>query len=185
MTSGAISAREVMQQLAGQLAVFMALLLLASGLHKLIRRRRTETVIHAFAGVPRGAAPLAAVATAAAETAAAAMLWIPAYRAAGALLAALLWAGYLALILRAIAQGRRDVDCGCSFGSARHPLGSYQAARNGLLIGAALLVSGVAMSGLAPGVSAAQVLGACALLALYGALDASMSLTAPRAGALS
>jgi hypothetical protein len=171
--------------LAVQLAAFLALLLLASGLHKLIRRRRTETVVHAFAGVPRAAAPLAAVAAGAAESAAGVMLWVPAWRAAGGLLAVLIWGGYLALIAHAIRQGRRDVDCGCTFGSAQHPLGFYQLARNALLIGAALLVSGVALPDVTPPVPASQVLAACALLALYGALDQSMALTPPRAGVAS
>lgn len=183
--SGAVSARDVMLLLADQLAAFLALLLLASGLHKLMGRRRTETVIGTFAGVPRAAAPLAAVAAAAAETAAGAMLWVPSYRAAGGLLAVIIWGLYLALMLRAIAQGRRDVDCGCTFGSNQHPLGAYQVVRNVLLIGSALLVSGAAMLSLTPGVSALQILAACALLALYGALDQSMSLTPPRAGAMS
>ena len=59
----------------------------------------------------------------------------------GGALAVLIWGGYLALILRAIAQGRRDVDCGCTFGAAQRPLGVFQVARNVVLTGAALLVA--------------------------------------------
>ena len=91
--------------------------------------------------------------------------------------------GYLWLILRAIAQGRRDADCGCSFGAGQRPLGAYHVARNAGLTGAALLVAAGAASATGP-VIASQILAALALLALYGALDEVMSLTAPRAGAL-
>jgi VanZ family protein len=51
------------------------------------------------------------------------------------------------------------------------------------LTGAGLLVAACAASATGP-VIASQILAALALLALYGALDEVMSLTAPRAGAL-
>ena len=107
----------------------------------------------------------------------------PVSRAAGGAIAALIWGGYLGLILRAIAQGRRDADCGCSFGAGHRPLGAYHVARNAGLTGAALLVAGCAASAAGP-VIASQILAAVALLALYGAFDEVMSLTAPRTGAL-
>ena len=47
----------VAQLLIVQLAAFLAALLWASGLHKLIRRDRARTVVHEFAGVPRRLAP--------------------------------------------------------------------------------------------------------------------------------
>jgi methylamine utilization protein MauE len=170
------------QMLIVQLAAFLAALLWASGLHKLIRRDRAQAVVHEFAGVPRRLARLVVAVVAATEILAGMLLWMPASRAAGGALAVLIWGGYLWLILRAIAQGRRDADCGCSFGAGQRPLGAYHVARNSGLTGAALLVAaGAAATG---PVIASQILAALALLALYGALDEVMSLTAPRAGAL-
>jgi hypothetical protein len=176
---------QVIQLLVVQLAAFQALLLLASGLHKLARRGRTQSVIHDFAGVPRNLAPAVTVAVAVTEMLAGSLLWTPSHRAVGGALAALVWGGYLALILRAIAQGRRDVDCGCTFGATQRPLGVFQVMRNGVLVCVALLVTaGAAASHTGP-VIASQILAAFSLLALYGALDQVMALTPLRRGELS
>jgi Methylamine utilisation protein MauE len=180
----AASTLGVVQSLAVQLAAFLAALLLASGLHKLTARERVRTALHEFAGVPRSLAAFAGMAVAAAEIIAAVLLWMPSRRTAGGVFAALIMGGYLALIARAIARGRRDVDCGCTFGGSQRPLGAYQAVRNTCLTGAALLVAAISAAGAAEPVIAPQILAALALLALYGALDQVMSLTPPRAGEL-
>jgi hypothetical protein len=171
---------EVVRLLAVQLAAFLALLLMASGVHKYIRRDQTQAVVHEFAGVPRYLAPFAVLVVASLEVLASLLLWTPSYRAAGAALAVLICGGYLSLILRAIAQGRREVDCGCTFGVTRRPLGLFQAARNGALTCAALLVAAVSAAGASGPVIGSQILAAFALLALYGALDQVMALTPPR-----
>ena len=132
---------QVIQLLVVQLAAFQAVLLLASGLHKLAGRGRTQSVIHDFAGVPRHLAPAAGVVVAVTEMLVGLLLWTPSHRAVGGVLAVLIWGGYLALILRAIAQGRRDVDCGCTFGATQRPLGVFQVMRNGVLVCVALLVT--------------------------------------------
>ena len=182
----AVSSLGVVQLLIVQFAAFLAALLWASALHKLIRRQRAQAVIREFAGIPRRIAPLAVMAVATTELLAGIFLWMPAFRAAGGALAVLIWGGYSWLILRAIAQGRRDVDCGCSFGAAERPLGAYHVVRNAALAGAALLVAaGCAMSETGAPVAASQILAAVALLTLYEALDQVMALTAPRSGALS
>jgi hypothetical protein len=178
----------VMALLAGQLAAFLALILLASGLHKLVRRDRSQAVVREFAGVPRVLAPFTVLAVAATELLAGLSLLTPAYRAAGGVLAAFIWAAYLGLILRAIAQGRRDVDCGCTFGIAHRPLGAFQVTRNSVLVVMAALVSGSALVSMGstadgPGI-ASQILAALALAALYGALEQVMALTPPRGGVL-
>jgi DoxX len=176
----------VAQLLIVQLAAFLAALLWVSGLHKLVRRERTQRIVHEFAGVPPRLAPPLVAAVAAAEVLAGVLLWLPSSRVLGGALALLIWGGYLGLIVRAIAQGRRDADCGCSFGAGQRPLGGYQVARNTGLCGAALLVAAAAAGSASPGIAiiSAQILAALALLALYGALDQVMSLAAPRAGAL-
>jgi hypothetical protein len=173
----------VMRVLIAQLAAFLALLLLASAVHKAIRWPHTRRVVRDFARVPAAASSITALAAALSEALAGALLFAPAYRPAGALLAALLWAAYLALIVRAIVQGRRDVDCGCSFGRAHGALGAFQGARNAVLVFLALLVAVSAAGGSVP-VTASEVLAACALLALYGALDQVMALQPLRRGEL-
>jgi Methylamine utilisation protein MauE len=191
---GAASTAGVIALLAGQLAVFLAMLLLMSGLHKLARRDRSQSVVREFASVPRALAPFAVLAVAAAELLAGALLLMPAHRAVGGVLAASIWAAYLGLMMRAIAQGRRDVDCGCSFGISHRPLGAFQVARNAVLVGMGALVSAgawLSAGALASGGStadgpaiASQILGALALTVLYGALEQVMTLTPPRGGVL-
>ena len=180
----AASMPEVVRWLIVQLAAFQAALLLASGLHKLIKPDRIQAVVHEFAGVPHRLAPIAVAAAAAVELLAGSLLWSPSLRAAGGVVAMLVWGGYLLLILRAIAQGRRTVDCGCSFGAAQRPLGAYQVGRNALLTGAASLVAAGAAAYVTGPVLGSQILAAFALLALYGALDQVMTLMPPRAGEL-
>jgi len=184
----AASTAGVMALLAAQLAAFLALILLASGVHKLIRRDRSQAVVREFAGVPRVLAPLTVLAVAVTELLAGLLLLTPAYRAVGGVLAALIWAAYLGLIVRAIAQGRRDADCGCTFGIAHRPLGAFQVTRNAVLVVMGALVSGGALLSLGstaggPAI-ASQLLAALALAALYGALEQVMALTPPRGGVL-
>jgi Methylamine utilisation protein MauE len=191
---GAASTAGVIALLAGQLAVFLATLLLISGLHKLARRDRSQSVVREFAGVPRALAPFAVLAAAGAELLAGTLLLMPTHRVVGGVLAASIWAAYLGLMVRAIAQGRRDVDCGCSFGISHRPLGAFQVARNAVLAGMGALVSAgawVNAGALASGGAtadgpaiASQILGALALTALYGALEQVMTLTPPRGGVL-
>lgn len=190
----AASTTGVMALLAAQLAAFLALILLASGLHKMIRRDRSQAVVREFAGVPRVLAPFAVLAVAVTELLAGLLLLTPAYRTLGGIAAALVWAAYLGLILRAIAQGRRDVDCGCTFGMAHRPLGAFQVTRNSVLVVMAALVIGSAVAGGGAPVGlgssaggpviASQILAALALAALYGALEQVMALTPPRGGVL-
>jgi len=171
----------VAQLLICQIGVFLALLLAASAVHKGMRWAYTKRAVHEFAGVPRSAAAAAAAAAALGESLAALLLFVPAFRRTGALLAALIFGAYLALMLRAIVRGRRDVDCGCSFGPTRHPLGAFDVVRNAVLTAFALLVA-VSGAGGAEAVAASQALAGCALLALYGALDQVMALQPPRRG---
>jgi Methylamine utilisation protein MauE len=174
----------VVQELAVQLAAFQAMLLLASGSHKLIQRGRTRDVLHEFAGVPRFLAPAAAPLLGCGEIVVGALLFAPQSRALGGALAALLWSAYLLFIGRGIVLGRRDVDCGCSFGSAHAPLGTYQVVRNLCLIGMAALLAAVSAASVAEPMALPQILAGFALLVLYGALDQVMALAPPRAGEL-
>jgi hypothetical protein len=167
--------------LSSQIAAFLALLLGASAAHKALRFARARAAAHEFAGVPPAAAAAAAASVAFVETLAAVLLIAPAFRAAGAWLAAALFGGYLALIARAILE-QREVDCGCSFGSARRAPGTFEAIRNGALVTLAMLAALSSAGGALP-VVASQALAACALLALYVALDQVMGQAPMRKGA--
>ncbi len=169
------------QVLAAQLAAFLAFLLAASATHKWWRWQHTLEVVRDFAGVPRKAARAAAMTVGAVEWLAAALLFLPSYRVLGALIAATLLTVYLALIVRSLSTGRRDVDCGCGFGPARHSLGAFEVGRNATLTAMALFVAGSAARG-APVIAPSQMLGAAAMLALYGALDQVMGLRPMRKG---
>ena len=163
----------VFVELMAQLAAFLALLLAASAMHKWMRWPDSMRAVHEFAGVPHPAAAPALVAVGLAELLAAALLLGSAHRAGGAGLAALIWGTYLALMLRALAKGRRDVVCGCSFGGARHPLGAFEVSRNALLALLALILAFTPT--VAPAAVLSRMLAAAALVALYGALDQVMA----------
>jgi hypothetical protein len=172
------------QSFAAQMATFQAMLLAASAVHKAARWTHSLAVTRQFAGVPGVLAASSLGAATAVELAAGALLMMPAYRTAGAVLAALVWTLYVALIVRAVVQGRRDVDCGCSFGPTSRPLGSYQIARNVVLAVLAAFIACVsAFQGAVPA-QATFVLGGLALVALYGALDQVMALQPLRSGEL-
>jgi hypothetical protein len=175
----------VMRALAAQAAAFEALLLLASVLHKASQWAHFKQVVQEFAGVRAALVSPVLACVGALEAGAAALLLTPALRTPGALLAAGVWCAYLALIVRAILQGRRDADCGCSFGPAQRPLGTYQVARNLGLTGLAIAVALAAPAGDGLGDRGFEVLAAFALLALYGALDQVMALRPLRDGRVS
>jgi hypothetical protein len=170
------------QSFAAQMATFQAMLLAASAVHKAVRWTHSLTVMRQFAGVPGALAGTSLGVATAVELAAGALLMVPAYRTTGAVLAALIWTLYVALIVRAIVLGRRDVDCGCSFGPTSRPLGSFQIARNLVLAALALFIAWVSAFGGAIPAQGAFVLGGLALLALYGALDQVMALQPLRSG---
>jgi hypothetical protein len=205
--SDPISAPVVLQMVEVQLALFLALLLLLSAGHKLLRPTLAGRAVAALTGldaiplsgtIPRTGAmrlsTLGAVAAALGEAVAALMIVLPTYRVPGAALAAVIWSGYLALLLRAVLAGRTLIDCGCSFGNSNRPLGSFQLARTLGLAVLAVLVAGLAYrtAGLdayaaptaAPSTATnvSACLAALTLLGLYGALDRVMSLNPLRTG---
>jgi hypothetical protein len=180
-SSAAASMQGIVQTLAAQVAAFLAFLLAASAAHKWYRWKDTIRVVGDFGGVPRAAATPVALAVGLTEWLAAALLFSPSYRVLGGLLAASILTVYLALIARSLIAGRRDVDCGCSFGAARRSLGTFEAVRNSVLAAMALCVAASTVSGGAA-IAASQVLAAAAMLALYGALDQAMGLQPMRKG---
>jgi uncharacterized membrane protein YphA (DoxX/SURF4 family) len=166
--------------LLAQIAAFLAVLLIASAIHKTFGWRRTRAVVQDFGGVPRRAASAVALAVCAIEALAGALLILPDHRRAGAAFATVILGIYLALIARAVAVDRGVVDCGCSFGGGSRSLGKFEIVRNAVLLTAALLLLAGA-DGIAT-MAPSQLLAACALLALYGAVDQLMALQPMRQG---
>jgi hypothetical protein len=189
----------ILATLETEAAWFLALLLAGASLHKLFAPTRARRVAGDLLGWSRRGAAVAAATATATEGVAAACLIEASSRGVGALIAAALWALYLGLIGRAIIQGRRDLDCGCSFGRAHRPLGRWQLLRTACLCVLAAAVAGLAWdpgvhgaaiaagsgpAGSGPAGFASEVLAALALLALYAALDHVLALAPLRAGAL-
>jgi len=172
-------------------AWFMALLLGVAAAHKLLWRERALIAVSGLTRLSSRPAGLALGAAVGIEIAAAIALLLPDYRIPGALLAALLWSLYLAAMAYTLISHGGAIDCGCSFGKTHRPLGRFQLLRTAAL---ALLAFALAIrpAALAAGTSAVampvllvtQALCACALLALYAALDSVMSLDALRPGVL-
>jgi hypothetical protein len=121
-------------------ALFLAIVLAVAAAHKLAERAR---LTQATAGLLRLSPALAmpvTMAAAAVEFAAALALLFPASRPAGALLAALLWAGYGAALFAARRRGDGGLDCGCDFGTRRSGIGRFTIARAFALAAAALML---------------------------------------------
>lgn len=179
-----------------QLAVFLALLLSVAAVHKMFWRARARRAAGMLTGMAWRSAGVAVALAALSELGAAGLLAMPAFRADGALLAAVLWSLYFIVIARSIVRGRRDVDCGCSFGAAHRSLGPFQLLRCATLVLLALIVAGLCLmpagrDGAPAGLGGAsggaamlitEGLAAVAMLALYAALDHLMALRPLRAG---
>jgi hypothetical protein len=183
--NGDASVGATLAALSAQLGAFLALLLVASALHKAWRWRRSRYLLARFAGLPDSLGSVSLGGVIAIELAAAILLFEPAQRALGATGAAVLWVVYLALILRAIRLNRRDMDCGCSFGATAHSLGSFQVVRNLVLIALSGGVAAVTVTAGQAAIESSQLLGAFALLAMYMAIDQVMALQPLRGGATS
>jgi hypothetical protein len=185
------------QALVAPLAGFLSLLLAAAALHKVQNPARARRAVAELTGLGASRALIALSAAGAVEVVAAAGLVAGVYRSHAALLAACLWAIYGVSIVAALLRGRRDLDCGCSFGATHRPLGGYHLARNALLVTIALGVALVArsrnMADLAMSIDmpigdsvrfATATLAAFALLALYAAFDHVLAQGALRRGVI-
>jgi len=172
----------IAQLLAAQAAAFLAVLLIVSAAHKARRWQAIRGAAGRLSGMPYRLTAVAAAGAAGAELLAGAALLVPSLRVEGAVATLVVWGGYTVLLLRALLRGQRDIDCGCSFGEARHTLAWFDVGRNLVLMS---LVGFVVWSAAVNGVIAvlpSQMLAACALLALYGSLDQVMSLAPLRSG---
>ncbi len=170
---------DVIAALDGYIAAFLAALLIASALHKAVDRRRMSASVAALVGGGGGPAHgLAMLGLAGGvELACGLALLAPPTRPLGAVAAATLWSLYLLLILRALAAGRRGLDCGCAFGRKTAPLGYAEVVRNLTLILLGLMVAGFA----GPyAVGVLEILAGLGLLVLYVAVEQVTAGAIPR-----
>ena len=145
-------------------ALFLALVLAAAAVHKLVARDRLAMATGRLTGL---AAPLAGVVTltaAAIEAAAAIALVLTPVRPIGALLAAALWLAYGVALLAARRRGESTFDCGCGFAVQRKPVDGFTSARP---FGLALIATLVAVLPATPVSLVEPVFAALALYALF------------------
>jgi hypothetical protein len=158
------------------LAPFLAIILAVAAAHKLAERTRLTLATAGLLRLSPALAMPATMAAAAVEFAAAVALLFPASRPAGALLAALLWAGYGAALLAARRRGDGGIDCGCDFGTRRTGIGRFTIARAfALASAAALLCLSPAEGG---GIDIQSIFAALAFVALLFAAGELASLPA-------
>jgi hypothetical protein len=111
----------------------LALLFATAALHKLADWPRFRAALEDYRIAPLWLAPGLAVAVVMLEIVVAALLPVPTWRPAAALLAAGLLASYAAGIGVNLRRGRTSIDCGCFGPAARNPIGSWMVIRNVLL----------------------------------------------------
>lgn len=142
-------------------ALFLALVLAAAAVHKLVARDRLTMATGRLLRLDAPLAGVAMLAAAAIEAAAAIALVLTPARPIGALLAAALWSSYGVALLAARRRGESAFDCGCGFAVQRKPIDSFTMARPFGLVLLALFVAS------APGAPAPLVEPVFAALALY------------------
>ncbi len=117
----------------------LAAVFAAAALHKWRDLSAFAAALGAHRLVPGAIVPALARAFAAAETAVAAGLLVPAVAASASCAAAALIALYSSAIAINLARGRREIDCGCS--ARPRPLSRGLLVRNAALVAAALLAA--------------------------------------------
>lgn len=118
------------------------------------------------------------------EIAVAAGLWLPGLRVAAALAAGGLLVLYAGAISINLLRGRRDIGCGCAGAADDRPLGWGLAARNGVLVVAALAGALPATARVLTWVDDVTIAaGVAALALLYAAVDGLLA-NAPKIAVL-
>lgn len=152
------------------MAAYIGLLLLASAAHKIADPVRAGDATRSLLGVPEAWVKPAWMTAAALETCAAVAVLSTGARHAGAIMAATLWAGYVAAILTAALRGK-IVDCGCSFGGGRAHSVTASLGRSAALLVLALVLAVTHLVLPAQALGILALLGGCALLVLHVAFD--------------
>ncbi len=162
--------------LAAALRGGLAMLFLATSLHKLRDRAGFRAALAGYGLLPERAVAAVAALLAAAELAIATGLLVPGGAGPAGLAAAALFALYAGAMLAALAAGRRGIDCGCAGPAGSRPLGPSLVARNALLVvlalGASLPVAPRSLAWIdVVSVAGAIAAGACLLAAVELSLE--------------
>ena len=105
--------------------------------HKLLDRIAFRETLRNYRILPDAAVGPAAAIVPPAELAACVLLALPGTHELGALVAAMLLAGYAIAIGLNLARGRTDIECGCSWGGGAQPISAWLIGRNAILIAVA------------------------------------------------
>ena len=154
------------------LSLFLALVLALSSAYKLLKRERLATAAARLTGLPLSGGALASLSAAALEATSSLAIVLPETRAIGALIAAVLWLGYAALLAGHLGQ---SLDCGCSLASREKPVSLALVAKATGLAALALLVACVP----AGPYSIVAPFAALGIFVLYLALDELLALPRP------
>ena len=109
--------------------------------HKLRDPRAFRRTLAAYRVLPQPAVTCVGALVIALEGGVAVALWWPGGEALAAAVGAALLVGYAVAIGVNLARGRRDLDCGCSFGRRGQPIAPALVARNALFAGACVVAA--------------------------------------------
>ncbi len=126
----------------GAAVLLLAVLMGFASAHKLSDIKAFRQTLDDYRLLPAALVFVTAVLVALSEATACVLLLLPATRALGAALTALLLGGYSIAIAINLARGRRDIACGCSWGAGGQKLSHWLVARNLALLPVALLAGG-------------------------------------------
>ena len=129
----------VLSLLAGSLTCLIAVIVMRAAWHKFEHFLETVGFAQGYGVVPEAWAAPIVRALAIAEVVITAGLVLPWLHDWAAAAAAMLFAGYAALMLYALWQGKREIECGC--GGAAQPVSYATVARNLALCATALAIS--------------------------------------------
>lgn len=155
------------------LTLFCAALLAASALHKATARDRLAAATARLAGTGALGGQLLLIVAGTVEVVAATCLLIEPLRLPGALIAAVLWAGYGLALARRHGQ---TLDCGCDLAARAKPVTWALVLRSAAL---AVLAGGVALLPAAPFTLDAPF-AAAGLLALYIGASEMLAIPSPQ-----
>lgn len=160
----------------------LACRILATGLfaaacaHKLHDPRAFRRTLAAYRVLPRPLVTSVGALVIAIEGGVAVAFWVPGCEAVAAAVGAAMLLVYAAAIGMNLARGRRDLDCGCSFGRRGQPISPALVARNAVLAGAcALAARPLARSSLSSGEVAVALATAVGLMLAHRVFETLQS----------
>jgi hypothetical protein len=119
-------------------AILVAFVFAHAAVHKVLDYARHVGIVADYQVMPAWFVPFLAPLVIVLEFAAAVLALLPATRSMGLILAAGLLLAYLFSIGLNLLRGRTSIDCGCGWGSQKHPISGWLLIRNLLFVGVTL-----------------------------------------------